>query len=201
MPDALSSIGGALGGAGGGGLGGLLKLVTTGFGLVSNIMATQQQQSALNRISSYQKNPAKAAQVINSLTQPLSLGLTEDVGNNVQGYLAERGLSGSPNITSSVLAQALAPYQQQNQQQAMQEFQMLLNPTGAGFQQPQSLQSLMSLFKPAPGLAPPGGAQPAGGSSGNPGPQPYPYGGADPNAGGSGSGITDSPLDPMAIYS
>lgn len=202
MPEAIAAIGPLLGA--GGGPGGFLKLLTTGFGLIGNIMAQQQQQSAVNRITSYQKNPAKAAAAINSLTQPLSLGLTQDVGNNVQGYLAERGLSGSPNISASVLAQALAPYQQQNQQTAEQEFFQLLNPLGAQYGKPQNMTNLFSQFNPIPGVGTPtfpgGGGYPSG-SGGGPYPYPYGSGGDDTSGGGgSGSGIIDSPVDPMATY-
>jgi hypothetical protein len=120
------------------------------FGLIGNIMAQQKQNAALNKISYYQNNPAAAAKVISSLTQPLTMGLTQDVGNSVQGYLGERGLSQSPNITAEVLSQSLAPYVQQNQQQAEQEFMGLLNPAGATFQQPANLAPLMKLLYPNP---------------------------------------------------
>jgi hypothetical protein len=141
--------------SGGANWGNIAKTGLTGFGLIGNILAQQKQNAALNRIAYYQKNPAAAAQQINSLTQPLSQGLTQDVGNNVQGYLAERGLSGSPNVTAEVLAQALAPYQQQNQQTATQEFMSLLNPAGATYGKPGDLSSLLKLWSPATAISSP----------------------------------------------
>jgi hypothetical protein len=154
----MDSIVTALQGAftGPGALGNILKTGVTAAGGIGDIISQQKQNSSLNQVLQYQKNPALAAQKIAQMTQPLSQGLTQDVGNNVQGYLGERGLSGSPNITASVLAQALAPYQQQNQQLATSQFGQLLNPAGAGFGKPIDWGSLMKLWMPAPKLNPAG---------------------------------------------
>src|ERR1700741_2348097 len=57
---------------------------------------------------------------VRAATQPLSLGLVQDVTSQVSGTLAERGLSQAPGIQATELATALAPYQQQNQQTALQ---------------------------------------------------------------------------------
>jgi len=152
MPDAIASIGSSLGSVfgGSGGLGNLLKTIITGTGLVGNFINQRQQQGALNTELMYQKNPALAAQKIASLEQPLSQGLTQEVGNSTQGYLAERGLAESPQMSQAVLGQALAPYVQQNQNTAMQEFFGLLNPAGAKFPQNTNLASLFSLFNKNP---------------------------------------------------
>ena len=181
---------------GGANWGNIAKTGLSGFGLIGNILAQKKQEDALNRISYYQKNPAAAAAMVRSLTQPLSLGLTQDVGNNVQGYLAERGLNQSPNITAEVLSQSLAPYQQQNQQQALQEFYNLLNPAGATYGKPMDLTSLMSLFKPLPASS-----TPAPGTTAGTTPPTFPtdsfsYPGVDPNA----TYGSDSNIDPMAVY-
>jgi len=45
----------------------------------------------------------------------------------VQGYLGERGLSESPQISESVLSQSLAPYIQQNQEQGQQQYETYLS--------------------------------------------------------------------------
>jgi hypothetical protein len=187
MPEAFAQLGQVFSGPGG--LGNILKTALTGAGLVGNIMTQQKQNAALNRINYYQKNPAAAAQVIRSLTQPLSQGLTQDVGNNVQGYLGERGLSQSPNITAEVLSQSLAPYQQQNQQTAMQEFMNLLNPANARYGTPSDLSSLFSLWKPAPAT----GAGPASGGGGNAPTPPFVPQGTDVQS--------DSPIDIYGGYS
>jgi hypothetical protein len=169
--DAIAAIGSSLGSAfsGPGGLGNILKTVLTGGGLLGNFLSQRQQQGALNQELKYQKNPALAASKIASLEQPLSQGLIQDVGNSTQGYLAERGLAESPQQSTAVLGQALAPYVQQNQNTAMQEFMALLNPTGAQFSKPTNLASLFSLFNKNPyptmggGATPPFTAQGTGG--------------------------------------
>jgi len=66
--------------------------------------------------------PAEVVQGITSLEQPLSQNLIHNVGNTVQGQLAERGLSQAPGIQAQALAQGLAPYQLQEQQMAQQAF-------------------------------------------------------------------------------
>jgi hypothetical protein len=167
----------------------------TGSGLIGNIMQQKQQNDALNRIKTMQ-NPANASRMIQQLTQPLNSGLVSNVGNSVQGYLGERGLSQSPNITANVLGQSLAPYEQQNQQLALQQFMALLNPTGSSYGKPADLTSLMSLFKPQPSV----GANPAGG--GTSGPFSYPGGsgpGGTPPFMGTDS-ISDSPIDSSSTY-
>lgn len=148
MPDAIAQIGTFFGGPGG--LGNILKTAITGTGLLGNFLGMRQQQDALNTELKYQKNPALAAAKIASLEQPLSQGLIQDVDNSTQGYLAERGEAESPQLSTAVLGQTLAPYIQQNQNTAMQEFFNLLNPAGAKFAQPSNLASLFSLFNKNP---------------------------------------------------
>jgi hypothetical protein len=114
----LQSIGGS-GGALGDILGGA-KLGLSGFGVVDQIMQARQRQDMLNRALAYQKDPKRLASLVSGYTKPLDTGLVKGVGNEVQGYLAERGLSQSPSIQSEVLSQSLAPYMQQNQQRALQ---------------------------------------------------------------------------------
>lgn len=142
--------------AGGGlNLGNILKLGLTGAGTVGDIVSTMKQNQALNKILYYQKNPAAASAAVASMEQPLSQGLTQEVGNNVQGYLAERGLAQSPEETAAVLGQALAPYQQQNQTSAENLFEDTLNPAKAGFGTPSDLTNLLKLWFPS-GTATPG---------------------------------------------
>lgn len=130
--DSLSSLmgtAGSAGSAGSGFLGDLSKIapllqVGTGIaGTIGNVEANSarnkvlssemQQMNFLNNLT-----PSQLAANIQQLQQPLSQGLTQSVGNTVQGQLAERGLSQSPGIYADVLAQAIAPYQQQEQQMA-----------------------------------------------------------------------------------
>lgn len=130
MSEALSSLGGSLGGGGGNGstpswmkllLGGL-----TGAGELSNILASRQRSQAVSRLLGQEKaaealTPQQLSSRVSAATQPLSAGLTQSVGNVVQAEMGERGLSQAPGIFSAGLAQALAPYYQQNQSTALQE--------------------------------------------------------------------------------
>ena len=152
---AISSIGGATGGAGG--LGNILKGLALGGGTGFDIFSDIKNVGQLNKLNSFLNNPAKAAAWINGATQPLSQGLRQNVGNATQGYLGERGLAESPAIAAEVQAQALAPYELQNQQQATQAFLAMLNPK----QYPQvDLGSLFKLFKPTPSASAGGGTTP-----------------------------------------
>ena len=96
-------------------------------GVVSNILTGVRNASAQSSAQNEQKqllaltNPATLQSRIQANEQPLSQGLTQGVGNEVQGYLAERGLSESPSIQAQVLAQALGPYQLQEQQMATED--------------------------------------------------------------------------------
>lgn len=154
--DAFSSLGNALSGfftnpnTGGFNWGNLLKSGLGGFGLIGNILSSIKQNQATNAELSYLQNPAKLASAINATTQPLSTALTQDVGNQVQGYLAERGLATSPTIAAATEAQALAPYQLQEQQLAEQGILGTLNPfsnrIGSGAT---DMGSLMKLFWPS----------------------------------------------------
>lgn len=107
----------------------LLGLGTAGAGGIGNILAGNKRNQVLNQQLTNQQqlmnlvnNPTQLATNAAALQRPLSAGLTSSVGNAVQGYLAERGLSQSPGIASETLAQGLAPYQLQEQQMAMQSY-------------------------------------------------------------------------------
>lgn len=126
MPQVLSTIAGGLSKAAPI-LSKAAPIVTGGMGLLSNIHQGQQQGKVQNvavqnqqMLAELAKNPALLAQRIQQLTQPLSQGLVKSVGNNVQGELAERGLAMSPNIYGDVFAQSLAPFQQQEEQRALE---------------------------------------------------------------------------------
>lgn len=99
-----------------------------GFGVVSNLIQGNRQTGIqsqainnLNQLSQLANNPAAMSARIRALQQPLSQGLLSGVGNEVQGYLAERGLALSPSIQSQVMAQALGPYQLKEQELAQQQ--------------------------------------------------------------------------------
>lgn len=163
MPQAFQSIMGSLGGlftnpGGGVNMGNILKAGVTGLGTIGDILTMKKQNDAINQALYYQRNPGAAAAQIAKMTAPLSQGLTESVGNAVQGADAERGLVQSPGIFSADLAQSLAPYQLQEQNMASNTFANLLNPLGARFSQPADLSSLFKLWMPQTGVTVPGGS-------------------------------------------
>ena len=70
----------------------------------------QQQQQ--------QGTPQQVGSLINQYTQPLNAALTSNVWNQVQGQLGQMGMTQAPGVAAYNYAQALAPYYQQNVQQA-----------------------------------------------------------------------------------
>ena len=99
------------------------ELGLTGAGLAGNISAEKQQQDAYNLAKKQEQtlpDPTALAKQVSAATQPLNAGLVQGVENTVSGNLAEQGLSQAPGIQAATLAQALAPFEQQNQQQALQ---------------------------------------------------------------------------------
>lgn len=125
MPEMLGNLGQFFGGSGspGTGLLDLLGLGTAGAGTIGNIMNQKARSDQLGKISKAEKtlgNPTQLAEQVSAATQPLNEGLVQSVGNTVSGSLAERGLSQAPGIQGTELAQALAPFQQANQQTALQ---------------------------------------------------------------------------------
>lgn len=149
MSEALSSLGtiftsGLGGSGGGGGVPGWMQLLLGGLagtGEVGNILAGRQKQDALNNLTKKENaftslTPQQLSAKVAAATQPLSAGLTQEVGNVVQGEIGERGLSQAPGIFSADLSQSLAPFYQQNQQTALQQIlaQMQLPISEAGAQ-------------------------------------------------------------------
>lgn len=144
MPGAFGSILSSLGGAGGtgGGLASLLNLGTGLFGAINQFSLAGKEKSAMDQAIYYSKNPGAINSLVNQFEKPLSSGLTSGVGNIVNASLAEQGLSQAPGIQSQVLSQALAPYQQNEQQMAIQEaFKAIGLPI-------QALQAIQSTMKP-----------------------------------------------------
>jgi hypothetical protein len=98
-----------------------------GAGTIGNILASNKRNQVLQQELDVQKQlmgltPSAMAAGASQLERPLSAGLTSSVGNAVQGYLAERGLSQAPGIQATTLAQGLAPFKMQEQQLAMNAF-------------------------------------------------------------------------------
>jgi len=121
--EAFTSILGALGGASGG----IGKVLGAGSGIMGlgglfeQIQMANKRKSALDRQMYYMKHPEAIAALTQKFEKPLNQGLIKGVGNVVQAEAGERGLSEAPGIYQQIMAQALAPYQQQNQQTAVQQ--------------------------------------------------------------------------------
>lgn len=116
---ALNGIGGFVSGKAGQG-------ILTGVSALTNFLQQKKRQDYLNNQIAYQKmvqgivsDPAKLSARARALESPLDTGLVQGVGNQVQAYAAERGLSTSPQIQQAILAQALGPYMQHNQDTAL----------------------------------------------------------------------------------
>lgn len=109
-----------------------------GTGFLSNYLNARKYNSRSDFINDLIKDPNKFNAYVRSFERPLNAGLTQSVGNQVQAYLGERGLSQTPGITSDVLAQALAPFVQQNQSRAVAEAENNLGLLGSLGVPPQS---------------------------------------------------------------
>ena len=123
MPEMLGNIGAFFSSGTGRGILDLAKIASAGSGLVGNIMNERMRSQELNKLRSAEAtlaDPTKLSAEVRAATQPLSEGLVQNVSEAVSGNLAERGLSQAPGIQAAELATAVAPYQQQNQQTALQ---------------------------------------------------------------------------------
>jgi hypothetical protein len=121
--DALSQLGTLFSSSGGKGITDLLALGTAGAGGIGNILNNRERNQELNYVKQQQEalqDPAQLAARVKAATQPLDAGLVQSVGNQVSGQLAEQGLAQAPGIQGTVLAQALAPAELQEQQNALQ---------------------------------------------------------------------------------
>jgi hypothetical protein len=143
ITSALSSLGG---GSTGKGLMDLAAIGSTGYGLYNN----RQNQQYQNQLRSLAQSPTKMNAYAEQFTKPLTAGLQANVANNTQSYLAERGLSDSPQIAQQVQAQAIAPQVQQDQQQGYQNAIQALNVGGGAvnpnLQQANSITNLAKAF-------------------------------------------------------
>src|SRR5271157_5694751 len=85
-----------------------------GAGEIGNILEEQKRMQYQNYIMDLMKNPQKLAALVAKLQKPMDNALVQGVTNQVQGNMAERGLSQAPGIFAASQSQALAPYEQQN---------------------------------------------------------------------------------------
>ena len=185
----LSSLFGGGGGSGGGimsllGLGGggdsggaplWQKILTGGMlggGEIGNLIEEHKRAQYQNLLMSLIKDPAKLTQMILKAQRPLDNSLVQSVNNRVQGDMASRGLAQAPGIFAASEAQALAPFEQQNYNTALQQVMQSLGLPAGTFQQPQNMSPLMMQFLK---MFPSGGG--GGGATGG---IPHDPAGADP---------------------
>lgn len=99
----------------------LLTAGTAGAGLVGNIMSSVQQGKVASEAEhNAHLSPNQLATMVSSATQPLDRSLVNAVNNQVQGDMAQRGLAEAPGIFAATEGQALAPFEQANQDRALQ---------------------------------------------------------------------------------
>lgn len=184
MSDALSNIGQFFNSNGGKALEGG---AVAGTGLVQNIMANRQAEQKQKFVQDLITNPAKFSSYVQSFEKPLAQGLTSDISRQTDAYGAERGLGSSPAIMKDVYAQALAPYIQQQQQQAQQAaLQGLGIYENSPTQKPMDVSSILKAIMMQPG----GG----GGGGGVTGAMPTGMGNVDLSSLGLLSGALPSPI-------
>lgn len=177
MSDVFQSIGGLFNPGGAmsstGSIGKILPTALAGFGTLSNFLQGRKQNSYNQSIIDQQKanqailnDPAAMAAKIAEFRRPLNQGLVSGVGNAVQGSVAERGLAASPSAFEQVMAQALGPEVNQNENSALEAaLKSLQIPYSYGTQRPQypspvNMTSLLQslLKKPGTATATPGAA-------------------------------------------
>jgi len=94
---------------------------TTGMGIIGNIMNSITRGKAIGQLEKDENlSPSALAAKVASATQPLDRALVENVQNQVQADVGSRGLAQAPGIFSAEESQALAPFELQNQQTALQ---------------------------------------------------------------------------------
>jgi hypothetical protein len=106
---------------------GLAGLGTNLYSGIQNIQSQNQAKQAQSYVTNLLENPTKLSAATAAYTQPLAAGLQGDIANQVQGTLAEQGLSASPAAYTTSLTQALAPYLLQQQQTGQSTLMSALN--------------------------------------------------------------------------
>jgi len=92
-----------------------------GAGLIGNILSSMQQ----GRVASEAEHnahltPAQLGTMVSGATAPLDRNLINTVNNQVQADMAQRGLAEAPGIFGATEAGAIAPFEQANQDRALQ---------------------------------------------------------------------------------
>lgn len=95
------------------------------LGIVGDIMGGITKGKEIGNLQTAQNKfanmtPEQLSSMVTKATQPLNAGLVQEVGNTVQADVASRGLAESPGVWAATESQTLAPYEQQNQNTAVQ---------------------------------------------------------------------------------
>jgi hypothetical protein len=95
-----------------------------GLGEIGNLIAGSEASSQQKQLQNQENaitslTPAQLTQKVNAAAQPISAAEMQNIGNQVQGDVASRGLAQAPGIFASEESQALAPLVQQNYQTAL----------------------------------------------------------------------------------
>jgi hypothetical protein len=99
----------------------IIPAALSGAGFIGNWLNNRKVNQRQDFLTKLGEDPNKMNAYVSQFQKPLQAGLTQNVGNATQAYLGERGLSESPTVSADVFAQALAPYQQQQQQTGIAE--------------------------------------------------------------------------------
>jgi hypothetical protein len=143
-------------------LGEVAGLGATGAGLIGNLAADHQRSIAAKEAQANANlSPQALGNEVTAATAPLNASLVQAVTGATNANLAEQGLSEAPGLIAQATTQGLAPYAQQNQQNALQLVMRKLGlPAEFAATIPQNAQlapllaMLMKSFS-APGATPP----------------------------------------------
>jgi hypothetical protein len=124
----------------------ILSGASVAGGTVGNIIEEKKKLDYQNYVMSLLKDPAKLAAAIAKIQQPLNAGLTQSVGNVVQGNMAERGLAQAPGTFAASESQTLAPFYEQNLNTATQAFLQSLGMPAGTFGSPVNTSGALALF-------------------------------------------------------
>lgn len=167
MPDAVASIGSLFSTAAPAIEGG-----AAGAGMIGNLINSIQRGQQVSSLQSAEKKfanltPQQLSGMVTKAEAPLSQDLLQNVGNLVQADVAGRGLAESPGVFAATETQALAPYQQQQQQLALQ---LVMKQLGLPIEYAQAILGAtggQSNIAPLLALLQKGGGGPTGGVPGS----------------------------------
>ena len=116
MPDIMSSVSGLFSS-----IAPAFQGLSAAGGLTGNIMNAITRGQQIGKLQGWENlSPSALASKVAGATQPLNAGLVQSVQNATQADMASRGLSQAPGVFAAEEAQNLAPFEQQNQQTALQ---------------------------------------------------------------------------------